>query len=190
MVEWGRESETAEIYTQSEIRIFFVLLTGDWYRTTSRNWIILVSTHFSTFMSLVRAISRHWIIIDSPCFFAFVSLVQLKLSFTSQPWVVWRKACAQSSVTSCRSSVGLLHSLRSKSFLVYIISWTLKHSSWSHLLPTCCTWIHLLSRMLPTQRTWHFCRGNNCILFTFRNSLTSCYATHSTYVTCQRDLSR
>ena len=103
-----------------------------WYWAISRYWLILVSNrfstfvtllkiismhriisnspHFSTFASLVRAISRHRIILDSPRFSAFESLVQLWHFPISQNWTVWRKASAQSRVTSYSSSAGLLHS--------------------------------------------------------------------------------
>ena len=41
-------------YESSINRFFSVLLSRDWYRVTSRNWIILVPTRFSTFASLVK----------------------------------------------------------------------------------------------------------------------------------------
>ena len=44
-----------------------------------------------------------------------------------------------------------------------------------------------LSSMLSMQLTQHLHWGNCCILFTLGNRCTSCYATHTTYVACQRD---
>ena len=66
--------------------------------------IILISTRFATSTNLDRAISRHQIILDFPRFATFAVMVQPGLFFTSQPWVVWRKANAQSRVTSRCSS--------------------------------------------------------------------------------------
>ena len=96
MLKCGREVKTAEIYIQGEIgikvkRFFFVLLSLDWYRAISRHRIILVSTRFSTFVSLVGVVSKHRINLDSPRFSAFS---------TSQPRPVWCRASAQSGVTS------------------------------------------------------------------------------------------
>ena len=81
-------------------RYFFVLLSGDWYRATSRHWIIFVSSCLSTFTSLVRAISRHGIFLDSLRVFAFTSLVWFRLFSTFQTWAVWRKASVQGGITS------------------------------------------------------------------------------------------
>ena len=51
--------------------------------------------------------------------------------------------------------------------------------------PTRYTW----TRFLPlTQLTRYFHRGNTSVLFTLGNWCTSCHATDTTYVACQRDL--
>ena len=82
--------------------------------------------------------------------------------------------------------------LWSKSPLVYIIFQMLTQSSWPYILPTCCTLTFHLSSMPSKQLPWHFCWGNNFILFTLQNRCTSCcfsassvwlfyYATHSVY---------
>ena len=42
IVDWERESQRQLRY-ESSINSFFILLLGDWYRATSRHWIILVS---------------------------------------------------------------------------------------------------------------------------------------------------
>ena len=76
-------------YEYSVIRFFFVRLSGDWYKATSKYWIIWVSPRFHT----------------------FVSLVQLRLFSTSQYWAVRCKAGAQSAVRSSSSSAGLFRSL-------------------------------------------------------------------------------
>ena len=121
-----------------------------------------------------------------------MGLVQLRLFSTSQPRVVWHKTSTQRSITSSSSSAGLLHSplisLGSTSFLVYIISWMLTQSSWSHLPPTRCRWKRLLSSMPPTQLIQHI-HWENTILFTLGNRCTFCYATHTLYAECQRDFS-
>ena len=75
-----------------------------------------------------------------------------------------------------------------KSFLVYIIFRILTQSSWLYFSPASCVWKRLLSSMLPTKLTQHFCWGNTWILFTLGNRGVSCYATHATYVVCQRNL--
>ena len=53
MVEWGRESKTAEMYTEGEIRIISELLFRSAFtRLVHRN--ILISSSFSTFASLIQ----------------------------------------------------------------------------------------------------------------------------------------
>ena len=75
-------------YESSVNRSFFVLLSQDVYRATSRYRISLVSSRFSTFMCLI----------------------QLKIFSTSQPWEVWHKASTLSSVKSINFCAGLLRS--------------------------------------------------------------------------------
>ena len=74
----------------------------------------------------------------------------------------------------------LFYSPRSKSSLVYIISWTPTQSFWLHLPLMHHTWTHLMSSMPPTQLTWYFLWGSS-VLFTLENRCTSCYASHATY---------
>ena len=85
-------------------------------------------------------------------------------------------------------------------------------SSWSHLSLSRCTWTRLLFSMLPTQllatfplrkykhsvyfrkHAYPVCHprkfrgGNTCIVFTLGYTCISCYATHTFYVACQRNL--
>ena len=82
----------------------------DWYWATSRHLIIQVSPCSSTFVSLVKGYLKA----SNP--FRFSSIFYFRESGTAQAFlylsalVVWRKASAQSSVTSTSSSVGLLPS--------------------------------------------------------------------------------
>ena len=134
----------------------------------------LLSTYFTTFANLIKAISSrpsNWIILDSPRVSTFASLVS---SATSKPWVVWCKASAQSGVLSSSYFAGLLRSLGLKSSLAYITSWTPTQSSWEHLPPTHCVWTHLLSSIPSSQLMWHFCLGNTCVVFNLGNRSIFC----------------
>ena len=165
---WDRER-----YESSVNRFFFVLLSVQGH---------LKALNYLSFSSLpIFAIRRHWIIFISTRFSAFTSLVLLRLFSTFQPRAVWRKASAQSSITSSNSSVDRLRSPRSKSSLVYIIFRTPTQSLQSHPSSR-CTWTRLLFSMPPTQLTRHFRRGNTCILFNLKNRCTFCYAISATYV--------
>ena len=48
----GQNVHTGLRNESSDNRFFFVLLSRDFYRATSRHWIILLSPHFSAFASL------------------------------------------------------------------------------------------------------------------------------------------
>ena len=104
----------AKMNTQGKIQILselLLLLSGDWYRATSRHQIILVS----------------------PCFSTLASLIQVSPFSTSQPWTVWHKTSEKSGIMSSSSSViffhSLLISLGPKSSLVYMIFQMLRQSS-------------------------------------------------------------
>ena len=79
---------THRVRYESSENHFFVWFLWDWYKATSRHQIVLVSTHFSTFMSFI----------------------QLRLFSTSQTWAIWCKASTQSGITSSSSSACLFHS--------------------------------------------------------------------------------
>ena len=105
---------------------------------------------------------------------SFANLILLRLLSTTQPWAV------QSDVMSSSSFGDLLHSLRLKSSLVYMISSMPTQASWFHLSPKLCVWTSLLFSMPPTQLTKHF-RWRRNVLFPLGSRCTSCYATYVTY---------
>ena len=118
---------------------------------------------------------------------------QLTLFSISQPWVIWRKANAQSGVTVSSSFTRLFRGfcllfffffwlLGFQSSLIYIISRIPTQSLWSHLL-TRCTWTCILS---TTQLTRHFHWGNSWVMLTLGNRSSCCCANHPIYATCQK----
>ena len=112
IVEWGRESKTAEICSHGEMRIFSgqLLLSSAFARLVQGYREAPNHLNFYSFLNFRESsiISRYRIILDSPRFSAFESLVQLRLFTSFQPWAVWYKASSQSGVTFCSSSAGLL----------------------------------------------------------------------------------
>ena len=149
-----RESKTAErSHTGLTVRIFYEtslpfllrsLLLRNWYRATSRHLIILVFPQFSTFSILVLSYlkaSNH---------FSFSSLLYFHESFpTFQLWAVWRAARAQSDVTFC--SCLLVYIFSSSLCWLYNIrdAYGNSHGPTPSLLPTRCTWTHLLLASYP-----------------------------------------
>ena len=67
-----------QFFCEVPLPFFILLLLQDWYRTTSRHQIILVSLHS----------------------FTYVNLIQRRLFSTSQPLAAWHKARAQSDMMS------------------------------------------------------------------------------------------
>ena len=69
----------------------------------------LIGDNITTyFLQLGEKVCAVHDILVSPSFSTFTNLVQLELFSTCRHWAVWRKASAQSSVTSNNTSVGLI----------------------------------------------------------------------------------
>ena len=103
------------MYTQDEIRILkeTLLFRFAFARLVQGHLKALNQFRLASLLSRVwhSAISRHRIILVSTRFSTFASLVQLRLFNTTQRLLVCRKASAQSVVTSSSSSVSLICSL-------------------------------------------------------------------------------
>ena len=159
MVKWWKESKTAKMYIQREIRIF-------------REVVLLRS-------SFARLVEGY---LKAPNHFRFSSLLyfhksrQLRLFSISQLWAVWRKARTKSGIKSTLLLVffvtRIVSVLESKSSLAYIISQTLTcgHAS--------CIAYHLLNE------DFHF--GNPCVKFSLGNRYNSCYTTPAIYAACPK----
>ena len=96
----------------------FFFLLGSYLLSTSASPFLHISFTFTTLFlhtSLLRAssiISRHLIILISIHFSVFVSLIQLRPFSTFQTWGVWHKASAYSGVNSSNSSAAYFVFLR------------------------------------------------------------------------------
>ena len=98
---------------RGEIRIYSesLLLRSAFARLVQGHLKALNHLSFSLLLNFheFSIISRHQIVLVYTRFSTFATLVQLRLFSTSKLWKVWRKASAQSSVTSRCSSTSLLH---------------------------------------------------------------------------------
>ena len=141
----------------------------DWLFGSSMNRFLFVLHFCETF-------SRHGIILVSSRFSAFVSLVDLRLFSTSQHWAVWCKAKAKSDMMSstCLSVRRLClwppflsrwyNIFRTPTLILVVTSPA--YMLYGNTPPFC---------MPPKQFTWYFRSETTCVLFTLQGHFLSCH---------------
>ena len=115
---WGRESKWLWCTHRDEIRIFSELLVLCSAFSTLVQDHLKAADHRSfyslfDFLECGTGPSQGSESSSYDSLLYFYEYRQLRLFFTSQPWVVWRKVSVHRSVTSCSSSAGFLFALRS-----------------------------------------------------------------------------
>ena len=127
----------------------FIRLAQGWLKISNHLHFCLFSSH--------AAVSRHlyFFFLDHTCFWLLVSLVYFRPFSTSERWVIWSPANAQSDVTSSLSSASsLLLSLGLKSLIVYFSGCPC--TLWSLFLLACHPRnSHGISSLLSTLRHVH-----------------------------------